>query len=104
MADLGRQGSALLLSFKLAQASLLLSRPQVHAACLEMGPLQLDAGLCRLGLADSTGRSRGDLLAAWDGSEWPVAGAAVIEIGATFLTVKLLVPMSGMEQAVPKVD
>ena len=32
---------------------------------------------------------------------WPVAGAAVIEIVVTLLTVKLLVPMSGMEQAVP---
>jgi hypothetical protein len=32
------------------------------------------------------------------------AGAAVIEIVATLLTVKFLVPMSGLEQAVPKVD
>ena len=31
-------------------------------------------------------------------------GAAVIEIVATLLTVKSLVPMSGLEQAVPKVD
>ena len=35
---------------------------------------------------------------------WLVAGAAVIEIVLTLLTVKLLVPMSGMVQAVPKVD
>ena len=35
---------------------------------------------------------------------WPIAGAAVIEMVATLLTVKLLVPMSGMERAVPKVD
>ena len=35
---------------------------------------------------------------------WSVAGAAVIEIVATLLTVKLLVPMSGLEQAVQKVD
>jgi hypothetical protein len=34
----------------------------------------------------------------------PIASAAVIEIIATLLTVKLLVPMSGMEQAVPEVD
>jgi hypothetical protein len=33
-----------------------------------------------------------------------VAGAAVIEIVATLLTVKLLVPMSSLEQAVPKDD
>jgi hypothetical protein len=33
-----------------------------------------------------------------------VAGAAVTEIVAPLLTVKLLVPMSGLEQAVPKVD
>ena len=31
-------------------------------------------------------------------------GAAIIEIFATLLTVKLLFPMSGLEQAVPKVD
>ena len=31
---------------------------------------------------------------------WPVARAAVIEIVGTLLTVKLLVPMSGLEQAV----
>ena len=35
---------------------------------------------------------------------WPIAGAAVIEIVATLLTVKLLVQMSGMEQAVPEED
>jgi hypothetical protein len=35
---------------------------------------------------------------------WPVAGAAVIEIVSTSLTVKLLAPMSGMEQATPSVD
>ena len=35
---------------------------------------------------------------------WPIAGAAVIEIDGTLLTVKLLVPMSGMDQAVPEVD
>ncbi|MFZ2389290.1 MAG: hypothetical protein WAW69_15950 [Polaromonas sp.] len=35
---------------------------------------------------------------------WSVAGAAVIEIVATLLAVKLLVPMSGLEQAVPEVD
>ena len=35
---------------------------------------------------------------------WSVAGAAVIEIIAILLTVRLLVPMSGLEQAVPKVD
>ena len=35
---------------------------------------------------------------------WPIAGAAVIEIVAALLTVRLLVPMSGMEQAVPEVD
>lgn len=34
---------------------------------------------------------------------WSGAGAAVIEIVATLLTVKLLVPMSGLEQAVPNV-
>jgi hypothetical protein len=38
------------------------------------------------------------------GCNWPEAGAAVIEIVATLLTVKLLVPMAGLEQAVPKVD
>jgi hypothetical protein len=32
------------------------------------------------------------------------ADAAVIEIVATLLTVKLLSPMSGLEQAVPKVE
>ena len=37
-------------------------------------------------------------------SFWSVAGAASIEIVATLLTVKLLLQMSGMEQAVPKVD
>jgi hypothetical protein len=35
---------------------------------------------------------------------WSVAGAAVIEIVATLLMVKLLIPMSGLEQAVPKID
>ena len=35
---------------------------------------------------------------------WPIAGAAVIEMLATLLTVKLLVPMSGLERAVPEVD
>jgi hypothetical protein len=35
---------------------------------------------------------------------WSVGDAAVIEIVATLLTLKLLVPMSGLEQAVPKVD
>jgi hypothetical protein len=33
-----------------------------------------------------------------------MAGVEVIEIVVTLLTVKLLVPMSGMEQAVPEVD
>jgi hypothetical protein len=33
-----------------------------------------------------------------------VAGAAVIEIFATLLTVKSRVPMSGMEQAFPEAD
>jgi hypothetical protein len=32
------------------------------------------------------------------------AGAAVIEIVATLLTVKMLTPMSGLEHSVPKVD
>ncbi|MBG6073891.1 MULTISPECIES: hypothetical protein [unclassified Polaromonas] len=36
--------------------------------------------------------------------EQSVAGAAVIEIVAALLTVKLLVPMPGLEQAVPEVD
>lgn len=35
---------------------------------------------------------------------WPIAGAAVTEMVATLLTVKLLVLMSGMERAVPEVD
>jgi hypothetical protein len=35
---------------------------------------------------------------------WSVAGAAVIEIVVTLLTVKLLGPMSGMEPAAPEVD
>jgi hypothetical protein len=39
-----------------------------------------------------------------NGMNWPVAGAAVIEIVSTLLMVKLLVLMSGLEQAVPKVD
>jgi hypothetical protein len=39
-----------------------------------------------------------------NGSTWSAAGAAVIEIVTTLLTVKLLVSMSGMEQAVPEVD
>lgn len=34
----------------------------------------------------------------------PVAGAAVIDIVVTLLTVKLPVPMSGMAQAVREVD
>jgi hypothetical protein len=34
---------------------------------------------------------------------WSVAGAEVIEIVATLLTVKLLVPMSGLEQTIPEV-
>ena len=33
---------------------------------------------------------------------WPNAGTAVIEIVPTLLTVKLLVRMLGMEQAVPE--
>jgi hypothetical protein len=37
-------------------------------------------------------------------SNWPGAGAAVIEVAAALQTVKLLVPMSGMKQAAPKVD
>ena len=35
---------------------------------------------------------------------WSVAGAVVIEIVATLLKLKLLVPMSSLEQAVVKVD
>jgi hypothetical protein len=35
---------------------------------------------------------------------WSVASAAIIEIVATLLTVKLLIPMSGMEKAVSEVD
>ena len=35
---------------------------------------------------------------------WQGAGAAGIEIVVTLLTVKLLIPMSGMEQSVPEVD
>jgi hypothetical protein len=35
---------------------------------------------------------------------WSVAGVAIIEIVVTLLTVKLLGPMRGMEQAVPEVD
>ena len=31
---------------------------------------------------------------------WPGAGAAIIEIGATFPTVKMLKSMSGLELAV----
>jgi hypothetical protein len=38
-----------------------------------------------------------------NGMNWSVAGAAVIEIVATLLTVKLLAPMSGLERAVPEV-
>jgi hypothetical protein len=34
----------------------------------------------------------------------PGVGAAIIEIDATLLTVKLLVPMPGMEQAVLEKD
>ena len=34
---------------------------------------------------------------------WSVSGTAVVEVAAALLTVKLLVPMSGMEQAVPEV-
>ena len=35
---------------------------------------------------------------------WSGAGAAVIEIVATLLTVKLRFPMSGLKRAVQKVD
>jgi hypothetical protein len=44
------------------------------------------------------------MMLGFDDGSWSVADAAGIEIVATLLTVKLLVPMSGLEQAVPKVD
>ena len=38
------------------------------------------------------------MMLGFDDGSWSVVGAAVIEIVATLLTVKLLVPMSGLKQ------